>query len=238
MMDLRRLFKNHFDTKEISDDNMKKFAEVHLERLSANNGTAQFTAMITATTAAYTAYFGAMTNEDTKFAIQQGLTVTMTNIFENFKKFVSQKEGIVRGNFSKTSAEYQEFFPNGVTEYSNANLANIETLMSRFFAAAERHNAVLGAALQSDAETFLTDFKTARKAQLEKIGEVSAQKSTTSTTRDVIENELMKNVHLIASMFIGDVERCMDFFDQSFIRSNGKDDDEEETPTDPTPLTP
>ena len=48
----------------------------------------------------------------------------------------------------------------------------------------------------------------------------------------------MKNVHLIASMFIGDVDRCMDFFDQSFIRSNGKDDDEEEIPTDPTQPTP
>jgi hypothetical protein len=62
---------------------------------------------------------------------------------------------------------------------------------------------------------------------------VQAQKSTTSTNSDGIENELMKNVHLIASMFIGDVDRCMDFFDQSFIRSNGKDD-EEETPTEPT----
>ena len=47
----------------------------------------------------------------------------------------------------------------------------------------------------------------------------------------------MKNVHLIASMFIGQVERCMDFFDQSFIRGNGKDE-EEENPTDPTPPTP
>ena len=233
MMDLRRLFKNHFDTKEISDDNMKKFAEVHLERLSANNGTAQFTAMITATTAAYTAYFGSITNEDTKFAIQQGLTVTMNNIVENFKNFASQKEGIVFGNFSKTSAEYQEFYPNGVSEYRQANLANIETLMTRFFAAAERHNAELGAAMQSDAENFLTDFKAARKAQLEKIGEVSAQKSTTSTTRDGIENELMKNVHLIASMFIGDVERCMDFFDQSFIRGSETADEEEEPPVPP-----
>lgn len=232
MIDLKKLFKNHFDTDKISDDNLKKFAEVHLERLSANNGAAQFTTMITATTAAYTAYFGAIANEDTKFAIQQGLTVTMTNIFENFKKFVSQKEGIVRGNFSKTSAEYQEFFPQGLTEYSNATLANIETLMTRFFAAAERHNTTLGAVLQSDAENYLTDFKNARKAQLEKIGEVSAQKSTTSTTRDGIENELMRNVHLIASMFIGEVDRCMDFFDQSFIRGNGKDE-EEETPTDP-----
>ncbi|MBK7499660.1 MAG: hypothetical protein IPI19_11280, partial [Ignavibacteriales bacterium] len=228
MMDLRRLFKNHFDTKEISDDNMKKFAEVHLERLSANNGTAQFTAMITSTTAAYTAYFGSITNEDTKFAIQQGLTVTMNNIVENFKNFASQKEGIVFGNFSKTSAEYQEFYPNGVSEYRQANLANIETLMTRFFAAAERHNAALGSAMQSDAENFLTDFKAARKAQLEKIGEVSAQKSTTSTNSDGIENELMKNVHLIASMFIGDVERCMDFFDQSFIRGSETADEEEE----------
>ncbi len=92
--------------------------------------------------------------------------------------------------------------------------------------------------MQSVAENYLTDFKAARKVQLEKIGEVQAQKSTTNTNRDGIENELMKNVHLIASMFIGDVDRCMDFFDQSFIRSNGKDDDEEETPTDPTPPTP
>jgi hypothetical protein len=233
MMDLRRFFKNHFDTKEISDDNMKKFAEVHLERLSANNGTAQFTAMITSTAAAYTAYFGSITNEDTKAAIQQGLTIAMNNIVENFKSFVSKREGTVRGEFGEGTPNYEEFFPQGVTEYRQANLANIETLMTRFSAAAERHNAELGATIQSDAENYLTDFKAARKSQLEKIGEVQAQKSTTSTNRDGIENELMKNVHLIASMFIGDVDRCMDFFDQSFIRPNENADDEEEIPTEP-----
>ena len=232
MMDLKKMFKNHFDTKEISDDKLRKFAEVHLQRLSANNGTAQFTTMITATTAAYTAYFGSITNEDTKFAIQQGLTITMRNVVDNFKKFVSQKEGIIRGNFGKESAEYQEFFPLGVDEYWQGNLQNIETLITRFVGAAERHNAALGAALQSDAENYLTDFKNARTAQLNKIGEVQAQKSETSTTRDVIENELMKNVHLIASMFIGDVDRCMDFFDQSIIRGS-ENGEEEETPEEP-----
>ena len=39
---------------------------------------------------------------------------------------------------------------------------------------------------------------------------------------------------LIVAMFIGNVDRCMDFFDQSFIRGNGKDEDDEET-TEPTP---
>jgi hypothetical protein len=46
-----------------------------------------------------------------------------------------------------------------------------------------------------------------------------------------VEVQLMKNVLDIASMFVGKVEICNDFFDQSFIRSaNGG---EEETPTPP-----
>jgi len=233
MMDLKKLFKNHFDTKEISDDKIRKFAEVHLERLSANNGTAQFTAMITATTNAYVAYFGAITNEKTKFAIQQGLTIAMNNVVDGFKKFVSQKEGTIRGAFGKDSPAYQEFFPAGLTEYSNATLLTVETLMATFTAAVERHNTELGAAMQSDAENFLTDYKNARAAQLEKIGEVKGQKVTTSTTRDVIENELMKNVYLIGSMYVGNIEQCMAFFDQSIIRPNDTVDEEEETPTEP-----
>ena len=101
-----------------------------------NNGGGEFTTMITDTTTAYTNYFGSITDEDTKFAVQQGLTITMNNAVENFKKAVSQKEGIVRGNFGKDSSQYQEFFPNGVTEYSQATLQNVEMLMQRFVDAA------------------------------------------------------------------------------------------------------
>ena len=43
----------------------------------------------------------------------------------------------------------------------------------------------------------------------------------------------MKNVHLIASMFIGQVDRCMDFFDQSFIRGSETAEEEEEPRTPP-----
>ena len=233
MINLQKLFKNHFNTKEISDDNLRKFAEVHLERLAANNGTAQFTAMITSTTAAYTAYFGAMTNERTKSAIQQGLTIAMNNVVDGFKKFVSKKEGTIRGVFDKDTPVYQEFFPYGLTEYSNATLVTIQTLMETFVAAVERHNEELGAQMLSDAENFLNEYKAAREAQLEKIGEVKGQKVVTSTTRDVIENELMKNVYLIGSMYVGDVARCMVFFDQSIIRPD-ETKDEEETPAEPT----
>ena len=155
MINLITLFKNHFDTKEISDDNMKKFAEVHLQRLTANNSGGDFTQMITDTTTAYTNYYGSITDEDTKFAVQQGLTVTMNNIMESFKNAVSQKEGLVRGNFGKDSPEYQEFSPLGVTEYRSGTLANIEVLMDRFSKAAAAHVAVLGVPFQTEFQAIL-----------------------------------------------------------------------------------
>ena len=227
MMNMETFFINHFNTTRISDDNMKKFAEVHLQRLAANNGGGAFTTMITDTTTAYTGYYGSMTDEDTKFAIQQGLTVAMNNVVETFKNAVSQKEGIVKGNFGKDSPEYQEFFPLGITEYRTATLANIELLMERFADAANTHVAVVGLAFVTEFQGYLAGFRAAREAQLFKIGEVAESKTGTSVQRDSLEDELMKNVHLVGAMFVGDVNRCMDFFDQSFIRDSKTDDDEE-----------
>jgi len=233
MMNMETFFKNHFNTKEISDDNMRKFAEIHLQRLAAKNAGGQFTAIITDTTTAYTNYFGSITDEDTKFAVQQGLTIAVNNAVENFKKAVSQKEGIVRGNFGKDSREYQEFFPLGVTEYSKATLQNIQMLMERFVAAANRYTVQLGGALATEFQGYLTAFTTARTSQLLKLGEVADSKTDASFKRDTVENELMKNVHLIGAMYVGDINTCMDFFDQSFVRDSSNEDEEEPAP--PTP---
>ena len=230
MINMETFFKNHFDTKEISDDNIRKFTEVHLQRLAAKNGGGEFTQMITDTTTAYTNYFGSITDEDTKFAVQQGLTLATNNAVENFKKAVSQKEGLVRATFGKDSAQYQEFFPLGITEYSKATLKNVEMLMQRFVTAANKYAVELGAALETEFQGYLTSYSTARTAQLLKIGEVADSKTDTSFKRDVVEDELMKNVHLIGAMFVGDINTSMDFFDQSFIRdSNGGDDEEPPT---------
>lgn len=228
MINMKTLFKNHFDTNKISDDNIKKFTEIHIQRLSANNGGGEFTTMLTDITTAYTDYFGSITDEDVKFAVQQGLTITMNNVLAAFKKAVSQKEGLVRAHFSKDGAEYQEFFPLGVTEYSTATLANVEMLMNRFIEAAGKYTVPLGAALETEFQGYLTTFLAARSAQLAKIGEVAESKTDSTLKRDVVEVELTKNVHLIGAMFPGNVDRCMDFFDQSFLRdNNGNGDDEE-----------
>ena len=53
----------------------------------------------------------------------------------------------------------------------------------------------------------------------------------TSFKRDDVEVALIKNVHLIGAMYVGDINTCIDFFDQSFVRdSNGGDDEEPVSP--------
>jgi len=46
----------------------------------------------------------------------------MNNLFDTFKKTVSQREGTIRGLYGKDSATYLEFLPAGLTEYSQATL--------------------------------------------------------------------------------------------------------------------
>lgn len=130
MIDLRKIFTNQFDSGKISDDKIQQFTKIHIQRLAAEDETGRYSALLAETKDAYDAYFGSMSTEDFRFAVQQTLTQRVNRIFEEFKKAVSQKEGIVRGMLGKDSPEYQKFFPEGLTEYSNVNLSNVDRLMS------------------------------------------------------------------------------------------------------------
>jgi hypothetical protein len=146
MKNLRMFFTVVFDTPEIGDDNLRKFADVHLKRLAANNPANVFTPLITATTSAYDDYFGSINGEDTKTALQKALAESMNDALDEFTRTVRRREGTIRGEFEKRSAVYTESFPQGLDEYNQATLANVETLMTRFATAAGRHVNALGQA--------------------------------------------------------------------------------------------
>lgn len=218
MLDLETLFKNHFSGQLITDDKLKMFAEIQLERLKANNGGGEFAQLIADTTTAYQLYNTAMADESAKFAQQQGHTVRVYKLLSDFKNFVSTKEGIIRGQFGKKGDAYQAFFPYGVNEYWKSSLKNIELLMDRLIASADHYSAEIGTDLKNDLQTMLNDFKNARKAQLLKKGEVSDSKTTVRKRREELEIQLLKNLHFIGFTYPGNVNRCNDFFDQSFLR--------------------
>ena len=218
MLNLNILFKNHFSSRLISDNSIRKFAEVHLQRLSANNSGGEFTQTITDTRKVFDSYFGSMSDEDQNYAIQQGLTISVTKVLKEFKLFISSSEGLVRAQFGKKSAEYQEFFPNKMKEYWHLNLANAEKVMERFYNVAGKHSNVFGDSIKNLAQTLLTEFTEARSNQLKKKGEVAEKKSSTRERRKNLELQLIKNLHYIGYLYLGNINRCNDFFDQSFLR--------------------
>lgn len=224
MIDLNILFKNHFSGRLISDNKIRKFAEIHLQGLSANNSNGEFNQIITDTQNAYTQYFGSLNEKDKNFAVQQGLTISVKKAIGEFKEFISSSEGLIRAQYGKKSAEYQEFFPSGLKEYWHLNLAKAESLMQRFYKAADRHSAVFGNSLKNLAQTLLNEFKDARTNQLKKKGEVSDKKSLARERRKNLELQLIKNLHYIGYLHPGDVDICNNFFDQSFLRRKKKKD--------------
>jgi hypothetical protein len=218
MINLMKFAVNHFDNVKISDDNMKKFAEIAMQRFIANNPGSIYDTIIAEITAAYTDYYGAITDEDVKTAIKEGSTVAMNGELKTFKASVSQKEGIVRGNYGVDSPTYQEFFPHGVTEYSNATLGNAQTLYDRMKTAATAHQADLGLPFVTLFTTLRANFVAKRDAQLLLIGEVKGKKDTTSKNRNVLEVVLMKSVLTVALNNIGNPDAIDVYFDQSFLK--------------------
>jgi len=222
MINLKTFFNNHFASKEISDNNLKQFAEIHIQRLAAKNTGGQYNQIISDTTAVYNPYVSAITDESIKFAVQQGLTINVMKIVKEFKQIVSQKEGTIRGIWGVESKEYQEFFPHGITEYWAALISNIETLITRFANSAALHQLDLGAAFVNLFNDYKTNFANARSAQLLKMAEVVDAKTLSAQNRTALEIQLMKNINMLAIEFSGNVDEAMDFFNQSLLKNYRK----------------
>lgn len=222
MINLRVFPKNHFDTKEISDDNIDLFTQDHIERLKANNPDGKWDAIIAATEAAHQIYFTAKSEERHSTAVKEGATVTVENLATQFKALVSQKEGIIRGTWGKDSAIYQEFYPQGVTQYTNATYGNIKDLMDSYVQACTDHEAELPANFKETFTKLRDDFALARSAQLNKMGDVSGDKLATAEKRDVLEIQLMKNVLAIAADNVGNPDIIEVYFRQHYIRSSAQ----------------
>lgn len=226
MLDLKNFFKIVFDDPKISDESLRLFAVDTLQRMSANNSGGTLTTNITDTTNAYTNYFGAITDEDLKFSIQQGLTIAANNLFEGFKKDASRKEGAVRSQYGVDSATYQEFYPHGINEYTQATKENVLTLMTRLKNSFHNHVGDLGLANETLFTNYLTNYTAAANAQQLKFGEVSGSKTLTASNRHRLEAELQKDVLTVALQNVGNQDAAAVYFDQSLIRPTVNSDND------------
>lgn len=225
MINITVFAKNHFNSSRISDVNFQKFVYDHIQRLYANNKSGQYSTMIQATESLYNSFIGAISDEDIKYAIQQGKTKKVDDIIAELKKMISKKEGLVRATYGNDSPEYQTFFPSGLTEYSNMTKGTIDTLMHRLVNAFVLYQADLGTAVLAIFTDLQTRYMQARQEQVQQIGLVDAGKTVADSSRNALEIQMMKNLLTISLEYIGDTEKINDFFDQSIIEPNISNND-------------
>ena len=225
MIDLRNLFKNFFNTSKISDDTLRKGCQDHLARLAASNQNGQYTQMIADTTAVYKAFCIAIDAEDVNLATQQASTLNVDNHLDEFRKSISRYEGAVRAEFGADSAEYQEFFPHGLTEYSLCNKSNAEMLMERVDILCRKYASQLSNNMVALFARINQNYDLLRSEQLQYIGTTSVRKQQTAQSRTVLEERICKNLLLIAADNIGKPELLTMYIDQSIFRPNKAKDD-------------
>jgi len=224
-MQLKRFFINPFSKFRIGISKFRTFCENHIANLTANNGGGLFTAMIAETSNLYTSLFGAYQDEDIARAAQKSLTAAKDIIFVEFKDKVSQKEGTIRGQFCEGTPEYLLFFPNGLSEYSNATMANVALLMSRMRETSQLFIAELGQPFADIWSDIDTRYTAARTAQLNQKGTVQTAITNEDAARSSMDVKLFSNLLKIADIYPDQPERCNDFFDETMLPGDGGEDE-------------
>lgn len=214
-----KFFDNIFESTEITDVRITNFAGDCLNRLTAQNTGGNYTSLITTLTAPYNAMQSVINDVDVALGIQKGKTLTLNEFITFFKKTMSEQEGVIAnavGGFESPS--YLEFYPSGVTEYTTATKANLPMLVGRINTAATTYATQLGATLTATLQAFENGWELIRGQQVQQKGSVESNRTARSQARVDLETALVTVVHTIGSMFPGDAEQCMVFFDFTLLK--------------------
>ena len=216
MLNPEKLIEDLFDTPKLADYNLRGFTEDMLQRLSlpVNNPGGIYSQLITDTSAKYTAFFGLMTDAATKKAVSEGLTVTMNTTKGLMLAYMSDLEGLVRFRFTATSAIYQEFYPQGMTEYHDANLTQLPMLIQRFQNAATAH---LTPAETGVLTARINAFTAARAAQTSVFAEVETLQIGRRADRKLLTLQLTTNMLTIALNNIENPDNYSSYYNPSYL---------------------
>ena len=151
-------------------------------------------------------------------AQREGLTQSANEALQALKDALPDGEAAVRVAFGKESSTYQEFFPQGLTEYRRATLTTASAVFTRFVDTAKAHQGALGAAFVSKHTGLLATFSSAHAAQRVRKGAVSALKAASRTQRNMLEKQLWKSALLLAAAHIGDAAALGVYFDTTRLR--------------------
>ncbi|MBS0659502.1 MAG: hypothetical protein JSR82_14770 [Verrucomicrobia bacterium] len=229
MIEISRYFAIPFSSSEISAEELRNFTEDHLARLGALGADSPRKAVAerlrNAGQSAFAAFDDALTERAKALAAQEGGTLGKDDVVRLFKTTIRQREGRIRDVFGKDSAAYKEFFPRGLTEYTQVTVGRVQTLLDRVTAAGEKHAAQLGAELATEFKRLSDGFRAARGGQTDATGIVAGARSKVAATRTALERQLTVHLLTLALEHLGEPERAADYFRQSLLEDPARQEE-------------
>lgn len=217
MMNPEQIFKQMYDDFRVTDARLIKYAEVALLRLQNNNPGEKFTPLIAPLQTALDGFKNAVAGKSLLKAQRQGSTISVDDLIDEFRQKALQREGLIRDVFGVDSPEYQEFYPQGTSEYTRINKTNADQLMRRMVGAYANHSEVLPEARRLEIEKLYVDYTNARNGQLDKAAGISNKQIEKTQGRTALEIQLQHNLLTIAREFIGKPEMYHTYFEHNLL---------------------
>lgn len=190
--------KNPFYSKNLGRKNFLDLLDGSLSRMTGQNQTGQYTAMIGALRPHRDAYAAFLGTQDANLGGRLGSTDAVEKLLAEFKLF-AQKELLVDvayvfGRQKPDPAALTLFLPRGRKEYSGASLLTLPTLLDRAAALTAAYKGDLGTALAARAAELKQAYQAARQAQGESKGEVQGDSKAEKALRKAAARQLKLNL--------------------------------------------
>lgn len=224
-----RLVRDIFDDVTFSDIKLQPFANDHLIRLGNNNPGGVYSGLITATTNAFTGYYGLLTDQATKEAISEGLTITTNTTKVAVLDKLSKQRDLVAYKFGAQSPIYQQFFPHGLDEYHQARLDMLPNMLDRYVVAATAHLSTDHLPEVTAITTLVNSYKAARNAQLGLFSQTDTVRTDRREARKVLTRQLTTNLLTLAIDFLENPDRFDDYYDATQLPLTKGSEEEDDT---------
>ena len=212
-----KYFRVLFLSPQIGYSVLQNFTEDHIQRIIANNPGGIFTTILTAITAAYNAYFGDLASKELNEAVRENKTAALNESRINLLKLLSDNEKLVKYTYRNDLPVYQDFYPQGLTEYQNATTAELEVAGTRYKDALANHAADFTPAFVTEYNTVFQVFKDNRAAQQLAKGAVSGERQELGSTKAALAEQLTRNLLTIAAQYVGNGSMADVYFNQQII---------------------
>lgn len=166
-----------------------------------------------------------------KTYIQISGTITKQDAFDDALDFIRTKEGIIKGTFRKDSAEYAEFYAQGLSAYNNAKVEEMKALLNNYVLAAKKYQAKLGVDFITEVTALQTAYDTARDEQVDKKTDNATIQGLLRESRTELTMQLSSCILMIASKHIKNPAGFLNYFNFGLLEvDNDKSGDDDNTP--------